>query len=330
MAELRWNPLLKDWIMVASNRQSRPQMPKDWCPFCPGSGKVPDHYDVHRYPNDFPALSGNPPEPDAVDTDPLFQVAPSYGKCEVLLYSPDHHGTVAGLSDEHVHKLARMWRQVFDEMRADDKIKYCYIFENRGAAVGVTMPHPHGQAYGYPFLPKKLEQEYEAAREHFAQTGSCLFCELLAAEKKAGRRILFENEHFTVYVPFFSQLTYGAHVCANRHVANIGEMTDAELDSLGETVRAVNGMYDSLFDTLFPYMMCMHNSPINTGDDKAVADSYHFHIEFMPPMRSATVQQFQASSESGAGAWCNPNCPEDKALELKAAYEKYIASRKEN
>ncbi|MEG0833421.1 MAG: galactose-1-phosphate uridylyltransferase [Oscillospiraceae bacterium] len=323
MAELRWNPILKDWVMVAGNRQSRPQMPRDWCPFCPGSGRVPEAYDVYRYPNDFPALSENPPMPDDVSSDELFLTAESYGKCEVLLYSPEHNGTVAKLSDEHVHKLARMWRDVFSEMKSDPKIKYSYIFENRGAVVGVTMPHPHGQAYGYPFVPKKLEQELESAVEYYGEKHSCIFCDLLEAEKKDGRRVIFENEHFTVYVPFFSQLTYGVYVCANEHVS---QMSNSQLDSLGETVRSVNGMYDSLFDTCFPYMMCMHNAPVNTGISD-VENAYHFHIEFMPPMRSASVQQFMASSESGAGAWCNPNCPEQKAQELKAAYEKYTDKR---
>ncbi len=326
MSELRWNPITKDWIMVAGNRQSRPQMPKDWCPFCPGSGKVPDSYDVYRYPNDFPALSTTPPTPDAVDTDELFKVAPSYGKCEVLLYSPDHHGTVSKLSDEHVHKLARLWRDVFCDMRDDPKLKYSYIFENRGEAVGVTMPHPHGQAYGYSYIPKVLEQELASASEYYGENGRCLFCELLAAEKRDGRRIVFSNDYFTVYVPFFSNWTYGVHVIANEHVCDLAHMSEQQLDALGETVRAVSGMYDSLFDTLFPYMMCMHNAPINS-DIENVEEIYHFHIEFMPPMRSANVQQFRASSESGAGAWCNPNCPESKALELKSAYEKYNLSK---
>lgn len=328
MAELRWNPLLRDWVMVAGNRQGRPQMPKDWCPFCPGSGRVPEHYDVLRYPNDFPALRSDPPAPDAVDTDPLFRVAPSYGKCEVLLYSPDHHGTVAQLSDAHVHKLARLWLEVFRDMRADEKIKYSYIFENRGAAVGVTMPHPHGQAYGYPFVPSRIAQEYASALDYYRENGRCLMDDLLAAERRDGRRILFDNGHFTVYMPFCEEWTYGLHLAANRHLATLADMTPAELDALGEAVRAVCGLYDSLFDTLFPYMMCMHNAPVNTANAAETDACWLFHIEFMPPLRSAEVQQFRASSESGAGAWCNPNCPEDKVGELRAAYEKYISARK--
>lgn len=327
MAELRWNPLLEDWVMVASHRQARPTMPKDWCPFCPGSGRVPVDYQLYRYPNDFPALRVDPPPPDPVDTHPLLRTAPAYGRCEVLLYAPEHRGTLAQLTDDHVHRLAALWREVFEEMAADPAIRYCYIFENRGAQVGVTMPHPHGQCYGYPFLPKTLERELAAARKHLEREGSCLFCGLLEAERQDGRRILFENQHFTVYIPFFSNTTYGVHVTARRHLPHLGAMSREELDSLGETIRDVSALYDHLFDSPFPYMMCMHNAPTQ-AQYPGGEECYHFHVEFVPPLRSATVQQFFAASETGAGAWCNPNSPEDKARELRAAYERAQAKLK--
>ncbi len=162
MAELRYNPLTKDYVMIASHRQNRPQMPKDWCPFCPGSGNVPDSYDVFKYDNDFPALSTEPPEPDPVTTE-LYKTAPSYGKCEVILYSPDHNALLHQLSDEHVRKLVELWTARYIELSADPKVKYVFIFENRGEEVGVTMPHPHGQIYAFPFIPKKLALELEAS-----------------------------------------------------------------------------------------------------------------------------------------------------------------------
>ena len=126
MAELRWNPMTKDWVMIASHRQNRPQMPKNWCPFCPGSGKVPDSYDVLKYDNDFPALSVTPPDPDDVANN-FFKTAPAYGKCEVVLYSPEHHGKLTDLSDEHLKKLADLWTNRFHELSADEKIKYVFI-----------------------------------------------------------------------------------------------------------------------------------------------------------------------------------------------------------
>lgn len=325
MAELRYNPIAKDWIMVASHRQARPHMPENWCPFCPGSGRVPgEGFPVLRYPNDFPALSQTPSEPDDVATG-LFQVKPAYGKCEVLLYSDQHTVTLGELSNEHVHKLAALWKECFLEFSADEKIKYVYIFENRGKVVGVTMPHPHGQIYGYSYIPQKLAQEAESSTEYYKEEGRNLFCDLLAEEKRVGKRILFENEHFTVYVPFFSQVTYGIHVTANRQVPHIAAMTEAELNCLGETIRDCAGMYDSLFDSVFPYMMCMHNAPVNSGD---FDESWQFHVEFVPPMRAADRQQFFASSETGAGAWCNPTSPEEKSAELREAYQRYRAKQK--
>ena len=320
MAELRWHPLTQDWVMIASHRQARPQMPKDWCPFCPGSGKVPEHYDVYKYDNDFPALSQDPPAPDDVAND-FFKTAPAYGKCEVILYSPGHTTTVPELSDDHMEKLVDLWCERFNALRQDEGIKYVFIFENRGEAVGVTMPHPHGQAYGYSYIPKKLADEIASSSEYYQQNGRCLFCDVLQEEVRDGRRILFANDSFYAYVPFFSPIAYGVHIMARRHVASLDQMNEKEICDLGEMVRACAGMYDSLFDMAFPYMMCMHNAPVN-GEN--VDPSFHFHIEFFPPLRAADKQQFFASSETGAGAWCNPTAPEQKADELRAAYAKFL------
>ena len=168
MAELRKHPLTNDWIMIASHRQNRPQMPKDYCPFCPGSGKVPEHFDVYEYDNDFPALSQNPPAPDDV-ADDFFETAPCYGKCEVILYSPEHTITLPELPREHIKKLVDLWAQRYETLSADEKVKYVFIFENRGEAVGVTMPHPHGQIYGYSVVPKKLQLELESSKEYFEE-----------------------------------------------------------------------------------------------------------------------------------------------------------------
>ncbi len=320
MAELRKHPLTGDWIMIASHRQNRPQMPKDYCPFCPGSGKVPDAFDVYKYDNDFPALRQDPPEPDDVATD-FFETAPAYGKCEVILYSPEHTVTLPELPTDHITKLVNLWAERYEELSKDENIKYVFIFENRGEVVGVTMPHPHGQIYGYPFLPKKLELEVENAKKHADNTGHCLFCDWLKAEQDEEKRIIFKNEHFTVFLPFFSEYPYGAYIMSNRHVSNITQFSAEERESLAETLRRTTGMLDSLFDYKFPYMMCMYNEPVN-GED--LSDLFHFHIAFYPPMRSADKIKFNASSETGAWAHCNPTCPEDTAEELRQAYLRFM------
>ena len=322
MAELRWHPFTKDWVMIASNRQNRPQMPKDWCPFCPGSGKVPDNYDVYKYDNDFPALSQNPSEPDDVAND-FFKVKPSYGKCEVILYSPGHTTTLPELSVDHITKLVDLWCERFDAISEDENIKYVFIFENRGNVVGVTMPHPHGQIYGYSFIPKKIELELESAKEYKEEKGNCIFCDMLKEEKKFEKRIIFSNEHFTVFLPFFTEYPYGVYIFSNEHKNNISQFTPEERRSLASILRETVGMLDSLFDYNFPYMMCMHNAPVNTEED--VSDYYHFHIEFFPPMRSADKQKFNASSETGVWAHCNPTRPEDTAEELREAHKRFLS-----
>ena len=320
MAELRWHPLTKDWVMINSARQGRPQMPKDWCPFCPGSGKVPDDYEVYKYDNDFPALSQNPPVPDDVAND-FFKVSENYGKCEVILYSPGHTTTLPELTDEHVGKLVDLWCERFEDLSSDEKIKYVFIFENRGELVGVTMPHPHGQIYGYPFVPKKIELEVDSAKEYYEEHKSCIFCDMLKAEKDFGKRIIFENEHFTVFLPFFTEYPYGVYIMSKNHKQNIAQFTAEERVSLAKILRETVGTLDSLFDYKFPYMMCMHNAPVNSGD---FSKDFHFHIEFFPPMRSADRQKFNASSETGVWAHCNPRCPEETAEELREAHKRFL------
>lgn len=320
MAELRYDPLTNDWIMIASHRQNRPQMPKDWCPFCPGSGKVPDDFDVLEYDNDFPALSQNPPVPDDVAAGP-YKTAPCHGKCEVILYSKEHTVTLPELPLPHVRKLVDLWCERHNIISADEKIKYVFIFENRGEVVGVTMPHPHGQIYGYPFIPKKLELECASMKKHKEATGKCLICDMMETEISEKKRIIFENEDFVVFIPFFSAYPYGLYIVSKAHKQYITEFTEREKDNLAAAIKNAAGTLDSLFDYTFPYMMCMHQAPVNSGD---VSD-FHFHIEFYPPMRSRDKQKFNASSETGAWAHCNPTCPEEKAEELRAAYKKFTS-----
>ncbi len=324
MAELRWHPLTKDWVMVASNRQNRPQQPKDWCPFCPGSGKVPDNYDVLRYNNDFPALSQNPPKPDDVATD-FYKTAPSYGKCEVILYSPNHTITLPELPTEHIEKLVDLWTERFVEISKDEKIKYVFIFENRGEAVGTTMPHPHGQIYGYSFVPKKIELELASAKEHKEETGRCIFCDMVKEEKSFKERVIIENDSFITFLPFFTEYPYGMYIMSKNHRQNLAEFTAKEKHDFAQILKDTTGTFDALFDMTFPYMMCMHQNPVNTGD---TSEYYHFHVEFFPPMRSKDKIKFNASSETGVWAHCNPTAPEEKAVELRAAYEKYLKSGK--
>jgi UDPglucose--hexose-1-phosphate uridylyltransferase len=319
MAELRWNPLLSDWVMIASHRQERPQMPKDWCPFCPGSGKVPDNYDVLAYDNDFPALMLDPPEPDNVATE-FYRVAPAYGKCEVILYSSDHYASLPRLPLPHIRKLVDLWCDRFIELSRYEKIKYIFIFENRGAVVGVTIPHPHGQIYGYPYIPLKIQRELESCKRYYQEKNECLICRMNLEEISFKKRIIIENEHFITYLPFFTEYPYGVFIVSKEHKSKIVDFSDEEKTALAEILRDTVGTLDSLFDYEFPYMLCMHQSPVNSEPSD---EFYHFHIEFYPPMRSRDKQKFNASSETGAWAPCNTTAPEEKAEELRSAYRRF-------
>ena len=319
MAELRWNPFIKDWVMIASHRQGRPQMPKDWCPFCPGSGNVPEHFNVLRYDNDFPALSLNPSEPDPVGN-LFFKIKPSYGKCEVILYTPEHTKSLSELSVPHVRKLVDLWIERFIILSEDPELKYIFIFENRGEAVGVTMPHPHGQIYGYSYLPKKIELECVSMNEYQEEKHRCLLCDSIKEELKAKARIIYQNNSFLLFLPFYSEYPYGIQIASKRHFASISDMNDQERNDLALILLVASGCLDELYNKPFPYMMCFHNAPVN--QDKEC--QWHFHIEYFPPMRSADKQKFNASSETGVWAHCNPTSPEEKAIELREACSGYL------
>jgi len=324
MAELRWNPMINDWVMINSKRQARPNMPKGHCPFCPGSEKVPDHYDVMKYDNDFPALSQTPPEPDNVEIDgSLYKTKPMYGKCEVILFSPDHESSICEFPVEHIEKIIDLWTERYIEIAKDENIKYIFIFENRGELVGVTQPHPHGQIYGYSVMPKKIELEIDAFHSHYSKNKTCMFCDMNKEEIGFRQRIVYENDDFIVYVPFFAEYVYQVYITSKTHKSSIAKFTRTEKNNLALTLKMVTGMYDALFDKKFPYMMCMHNTPVNVPHLTQINKTFHFHIEFYTPLRSENVQQFNASSETGVWAHCNPSSPEEKAEELRQALKKF-------
>jgi len=286
-------------------------MPEDWCPFCPGSGRVPENYDVHIYPNDFAAFSIPAPEP-AVSGDEFYPVRPSHGRCDVVLYHPDHRTSLPQLPVEHLTKLVRLWRSRFSELKATPGIRYVLIFENKGAVIGVTMPHPHGQIYAFPFIPPKIGREISAARGYFRRHQHCLFCGILKKERKTQSRIVAENDTFTAFVPFFARWPYEIHVYPRRHVGALDEFRPKEERGLAEMLKWVTMKYDNLFGFSFPYMMLLHQMPT-----RGKFPYYHFHIEFYPPHRSKDKLKYLASVETGSGTFLNDSLPEVKAEGLR-------------
>lgn len=311
MTELRWNPTVREWVSTASHRQHRPQMPADWCPFCPGSGRVPDHYDVYIYPNDFPAFSIPAAEP-AIAGDDFYRVERSHGKCDVVLYHPDHHTSLPQLPLRHIVKLVKLWRRRFVELKQTPGIRYVLIFENKGAVIGVTMPHPHGQIYAFPFIPPRLQREVETARAHYRARRRCIFCEILRKERRDRRRVVCENASFTAFIPFFARWPYEVHIYSRRHLGALDEFRPAEEKGLAEILKWVTLKYDNLFHFSFPYMMLLHQAPT-----RGRFAYFHFHIEFYPPHRSKDKLKYLASVETGGGSFLNDSLAEEKASELR-------------
>jgi UDPglucose--hexose-1-phosphate uridylyltransferase len=310
MSELRWHPLLREWVGVASNRQDRPQMPKDWCPFCPGSGRVPDSYDTFLYPNDFAALS----QDDAPFTDDpgIFHSTGARGSCDVVIYHPGHTMPPSRMPAAHWRKVVDLWCARSAELYANAEVECVYIFENTGEAIGVTMPHPHGQIYAFPFTPPLIGREMAAAREHFDETGECLYCRLLREELSAGVRIVKETPHFVAFVPFHARWPGEMQIYPRRHFGDLNSLSDEERTDLASTIKAVRMKYDNLWGFSLPLMMVLRQRPA-----RGESPWFHFHVEFYPIQRSPTKLKYLAGVESGAGTFLNDTNAEEKAAQLR-------------
>lgn len=320
MSELRWHPFLETWVIVATHRQERPVLPPpEYCPLCPTKpGAFPTEvpapdYEIVVFENKYPSLHLSPPPPTIAGT-PLVPVAPAAGVCEVVLYSPDHHGTLAGTGAAHVRNLIEVWADRFDELGRRPEVEYVFIFENRGAAVGVTLHHPHGQIYAYPFVPPVVKQRLEAARRHFDRHGRCLLCDIIEEEAAADRRIVFENDTAVAYVPSFAQFPYEVHVAPKAHREAITDLTDGERRHLAETMTAVLSKYDGLWGFPMPYVMAQHQRPTDGGR----YDYCHFQIEFYPVHRTETKLKHLAGSEVGVGTFIVDDTAEAFAARLQA------------
>jgi UDPglucose--hexose-1-phosphate uridylyltransferase len=314
--------------MVAANRQNRPLMPKDWCPFCPGPGKnVPANFEVFLYPNDFPALSGlDLPSITEPSSGHLYQTESAKGACEVILYSPEHDVQMHQLSNQHLCKLVDLWADRMAFYRSQDVVKYVFEFENSGPEVGVTMPHPHGQLYAYPFVPLKLEVELTNCRAYYKENGRNLLEDMVQEELTDGRRLIFETTHFAVFLPHFTDYPYGIFIVPKIEILWIDELDAAQRSEFGRVLRDISGMFDALFDRPFPYMMCFHQGAVNSQEWIDQRDYFRFHVEFYPPLRAANAIKYYASSEMGAWAAANTRAVEETAIELKTALKKFQQS----
>lgn len=319
MSELRYNPFLGTYTIVAANRQNRPHLPKDYCPFCPSHGNVPD-YEVMVYPNDFPALSLHP---ETVKSEtPFLWKAEAYGACEVILYSPKHNQRFCDLPVNQIYKIVNLWKKRFNHYKQDKKIKYIFPFENNGEEVGVTIHHPHGQLYAYSWIPAKILTELHHCKEFFQTVRQPLIKFWLQEEFEQNQRIIYENEDFVALIPFFTDYPYGVHIVDKKLTPNIGEMNDYQLNNLAKALKYVTFAFDKIFDRPFPYMLCVHQTPVNDDFYEEALKYYSFHIEFYPPLREKDKIKWYASSEMGAGAATNTVLVEDTAQIMKNIIQK--------
>lgn len=321
MSELRWHPFLEEWVITATHRQERTFLPpEDYCPLCPTKPggfptEIPEStYDIVVFENKFPSLQTKPPVPSVAGTR-LSPVLPAAGRCEVVVYSSDHHATLASMPLERIENLITVWQDRYQELGKRSDIQYVLIFENKGEAVGVTLHHPHGQIYAFPFIPPKIQTELNASRRYYDQHRQCLFCATLDTEQEDGRRIIFEGERFIAFIPFFARYPYEVYLAPKRHLASLAELNGADRSDLAAVLKGLLLKYDGLFGFSFPYIMVIHQAPC---DGKAYPD-YHLHIEFYPPLRTATKLKYLAGCESGAGNFINDSLAEEKAAELRKA-----------
>lgn len=318
MSELRWNPQLRQWVIVAAHRQDRTHLPPaEFCPLCPTlPGAFPtevpaEDYEIVVFENKFPSLTLPPAELGALDSE-LYKTAPAAGICEVVLYSSEHNSSLAEASVEHIRNLIEVWTDRYLELGSKEEVEYVYIFENKGEAIGVTLSHPHGQIYAMPFIPPVIATELESARQHKEERGTCLYCDILQEETKDGSRLVVENEFFAAFVPFFARYPYEVHLYPKRHLQSFAHFTDEEKQGLAQTLKELLGKYDELFGFSLPYIMAIHQAPT-----KGEHGEYHFHFEFYPLNRTATKLKYLAGVESGAGTFITDMSPEDQAKKLR-------------
>jgi UDPglucose--hexose-1-phosphate uridylyltransferase len=321
MSELRWHPFLEEWVITATHRQDRTFLPpQDYCPLCPTKPggfptEVPrEQYDIVVFENKFPSLQKKPPVA-AVEATSTSPVAPAQGICEVVCYSSQHNGTLTGMDLTRIENLIRVWQDRYQDLGSRDFIKYVYIFENKGEAVGVTLHHPHGQIYAFPFIPPKIERELNASAKYYGQHGRCLCCDTIAAETADRQRIVLEGERFIAFIPFFARYPYEVYLAPKRHLASMAEFTSEDRKDLALVLKGLLLKYDLLFGISFPYIMAVHQAPTDGAD----CPHYHLHFEFYPPLRTAIKLKYLAGCEAGAGNYINDTLAEEKAAELRAA-----------
>lgn len=327
--ELRFDMLTGEWVAIATHRQTRTHLPAaENCPLCPSTEAAnteipaPD-FDVVVFENRFPSLG---PGLGAVAEDPDAQslmpgsgaqriTAPGYGRCEVVVFTSDHEGSFATLGATRARTVIDAWADRTTELSALPGIKQVFVFENRGEDVGVTMNHPHGQIYAYPYVTPHTSRTSARAQEHWEETGRALMSDVLAFERGSGDRIVLESEHFCAFVPFAARWPVEVHIVPRRQVLSIRELSDAERDDLARVYPEILGRIDALYDTPTAYIAAWHQPPVECTD----RDAQWMHLEVTSPRRAESKLKYLAGSEAAMGAFISDVSAEETASRLRAA-----------
>jgi UDPglucose--hexose-1-phosphate uridylyltransferase len=314
--ELRFDRTTGQWVIIAALRQDRTyKPPPDQCPLCPGptglTSEVPAlDYDVVVFENRFPSLSGagETPVPDGDG----FVSAPGNGRCEVICFSSNHTGSFTDLETAHARLVVDAWRHRTEALLAMPGVEQVFCFENRGEEIGVTLAHPHGQIYGYPYLTPRTSAMLQQADLYRKSHGGNLFADLLAREVHDGGRVVARTDLFTAFVPFAARWPVEVHIYPNRFVHSLVDLADAELDNFARIYLDILRRFDRMYSGALPYISALHQF----ADTDAQREGY-FHVELMSIRRSATALKYLAASESAMDAFIGDVTPEAVAERLR-------------
>ncbi len=305
----RYNPLLDEWVLVSPHRTKRPwlgqveTLPPDnrpsfdpKCYLCPGNtranGEVNPNYETtYVFENDFAALL--PPDPNAeTTTDGLLQTQPVGGECRVLCFSPRHDLTLAQMEPSAIREVVNMWADQVTEVGA--RLKWVQIFENKGASMGASNPHPHGQVWACDYLPTEVAKEDACQKSYFDHHQSSMLVDLVKQEVDKAERVVDQNEHWVLLVPFWAIWPFEYLLVPKRPVQRLPDLNDVERNALASILKSGLGAYDNLFQTAFPYSMGWHGAPTDGKEHP----HWQLHAHFYPPLlRSATVRKFMVGFE---------------------------------
>lgn len=307
----RFNPLTGDWVLVSPHRTQRPWHGKqedravssrpqydEACYLCPGNQRSegqqnPDYQDIFVFTNDYSALLPDTPQ-ESMSDGPLFKAVTEQGKCKVICFSPRHDLSVPNMSLGAVSRVVEVWKEEYEGFQSDPDIHYAQIFENKGAIMGCSNPHPHCQIWSSSSLPSIVAQEQENQRHYFETHGNPMLLDYLQKEIELEHRLVYENDHFVVLVPFWAVWPFEAMILPRRHIPSIDQFTNLEIRDFADAYRSLTQAYDKVFDCEFPYTAGIHQAPTTTEDHNC----WQLHMHFYPPLlRSATVKKFMVGYE---------------------------------